>query len=66
MSNEEVQKVKNLIVGTCLEHVSNSKYLGQQVSEDGRSEQEMNKRIGIAKFTFNPPFTKPFSTYAVY
>ena len=50
--NEEVPKVKILIDGTCLEQVRNFKYLGQQISEDGRSEQEIKRRIGIAKTTF--------------
>ena len=50
--NEGVPKVRILIDGTCLEQVRNFKYLGQQISEDGRSEQEIKRRIGIAKTTF--------------
>jgi exonuclease III len=50
--SEEIPKVKILIDGTCLEQVRNFKYLGQQISEDGRSEQEIKRRIGIAKSTF--------------
>ena len=50
--SEEIPNVKILIDGTCLEQVRNFKYLGQQISEDGRSEQEIKRRICIAKSTF--------------
>ena len=48
----EVPKIDIRIDGKPIEQVSSFTYLGQLVTEDGRSEQEIRKRIGIAKSAF--------------
>ena len=50
---ENEKKVNILIDGEPLEQVQKFKYLGTQVTEDGRSETELNSRIGAAKTKFS-------------
>ena len=45
-------KVDIEIEGERLEQVSKFRYLGQMITEDGRSEEEIKKRIGMAKSIF--------------
>ena len=48
---EEVPKVNIKIDGKSLEQVHKFTYLGQQITEDGRSEEEIKRRIAISKPT---------------
>ncbi|GFR91494.1 endonuclease-reverse transcriptase [Elysia marginata] len=41
------------IDGERVEHVANFTYLGHWITEDGRSDQEVKRRIGMAKNTFS-------------
>ncbi|GFR75893.1 catenin (Cadherin-associated protein), alpha 3 [Elysia marginata] len=41
------------IDGERVEQVANFTYLGHWITEDGRSDQEVNRRIGKAKHTFS-------------
>jgi hypothetical protein len=49
----EIPKVYIKIDGKTLDQVHSFIYLGQLFTEDGRSEQEIKRRIGIAKTTFS-------------
>ena len=50
---EEKPKIKTTIDGTDIEQVTHFTYLGQEMTEDGRCETEIKRRIGIAKSTFS-------------
>ena len=41
------------IEGTDILQVPNFPYLGQQITEDGRCEEEIKRRINIVKTTFS-------------
>ena len=47
------QKLSASIEGTDILQVSNFPYLGQQITEDGRCEEEIKRKINIAKTTFS-------------
>jgi len=46
-------KVNLVIGGQCVEQVTKFKYLGSYISEDGRCEEEIRVRIGVAKEAFS-------------
>lgn len=46
-------KVSLVIGGQCVEQVTKFKYLGSYISEDGRCEEEIRVRIGVAKEAFS-------------
>ena len=46
-------KISTTIDGTNIEQVTNFPYLGQKITEDGRCEEEIKRRINIAKTTFS-------------
>ena len=46
------QILSTTIDGTDIEQVTNFPYLGQEITEDGRCEEEIKRRINIAKTTF--------------
>jgi len=46
-------RMKIVIDGKVVEQVDNFAYLGQLVTEDGRTESEVRRRIGIAKNSFD-------------
>src|SRR5271170_6243031 len=46
-------KVNLGIGGQCVEQVTKFKYLGSYISEDGRCEEEIRVRIGVAKEAFS-------------
>ena len=46
-------KINTSIDGTCIEQVAQFPYLGQKITEDGRCEEEIKRRINIAKTTFS-------------
>ena len=50
---EDKPKIKTTIDGIDIEQVTHFTYLGQEMTEDGRCETEIKKRIGIAKSTFS-------------
>jgi len=50
--SELVPKARLLIDGTEVEQVKSFVYLGQLISEDGRSDNEIKKRIHLAKMAF--------------
>ena len=45
-------KVDIKVDGVTLEQVESYQYLGQLITEDGRCEKEIRRRIGIAKTNF--------------
>ena len=49
---EQTPKLNITIDGSNIEQVSNFVYLGHKLTEDGRCEEEIKRRIGIAKTTF--------------
>ena len=52
VSNSEKEKRDILFDKSVLEQVSHYKYLGSWITEDGRCEEEIRTRIGIAKAAF--------------
>ena len=50
---EDKPKISATIDGTDIEQVTNFPYLGQKITEDGRCEEEIKRRISIAKTTFS-------------
>lgn len=46
-------KISTSIDGTDIEQVTDFPYLGQKITEDGRCEEEIKRRISIAKTTFS-------------
>ena len=49
---DDKPRIKTTIDGTDIEQVSHFVYLGHKITEDGRCEEEIKRRIGIAKSTF--------------
>ena len=49
---DDMPKLSASIKGTDILQVSNFPYLGQQITEDGRCEEEIKRKINIAKTTF--------------
>ena len=47
-------------IGTNIEQVTNFPYLGQKITEDGRCEEEIKRRINIAKTTFSKNVQSPY------
>ena len=50
--NKDIPKLKLLINGNEIEQVKSFQYLGALVTEDGRCECELNRRIAVAKNNF--------------
>ena len=50
--NKDIPKLKLLINGNEIERVKSFQYLGALVTEDGKCECELNKRIAVAKNNF--------------
>ena len=50
---DDKPKLRMSIEGTDILQVSNFPYLGQQITKYGRCEEEIKKRINIAKMTFS-------------
>ena len=50
--SKDIPKLKLLINGNEIEQVKSFQYLGALVTEDGRCESELNRRIAIAKNSF--------------
>ena len=50
--NKDIPKLKLLINGNEIEQVKSFQYLGALVTEDGRCECELNRRIAVAKNYF--------------
>ena len=50
---ENKPNINITIDGTDIEQVTNFPYLGQKMTEDGRCEEEIKRRISIAKTTFS-------------
>ena len=50
---DDKPKISTTIDGTDIEQVINFPYLGQKITEDGRCEEEIKRRINIAKTTFS-------------
>ena len=50
---DDKPKISKTIDGTNIEQVTNFPYLGQKITEDGRCEEEIKRRINIAKTTFS-------------
>ena len=51
--NKDIPKLKLLINGNEIEQVKSFQYLGALVTEDGRCECELNRRIAVAKNNFS-------------
>ena len=51
--NKDIPKLKLLINGNEIEQVESFQYLGALVTEDGRCECELNRRIAVAKNNFS-------------
>ena len=51
--NKDIPKLKLLINGNEIEQVKSFPYLGALVTEDGRCECELNRRIAVAKNNFS-------------
>ena len=51
--NKDIPKLKLLINGNEIEQVKSFQYLGGLVTEDGRCECELNRRIAVAKNNFS-------------
>ena len=51
--NKDIPKLKLLINGNEIEQVKSFQYLGALVTEDGRCECELNRRIAVAKKNFS-------------
>ena len=52
ISNKEEQHVNIFVDNEKIEQVRRFKYLGQQITDDGRNVQEVKQRIAIAKSAF--------------
>ena len=53
ITRKEIKPSMNLTIdGTEIDQVTNFPYLGQKITEDGRCEEEIKRRINIAKTTF--------------
>ena len=50
---DDKPKISTSIEGADISQVSNFPFLGQQIAEDGRCEEEIKRRINIAKTTFS-------------
>ena len=50
---DDKPRISTTIDGTNIEQVTNFPYLGQKITEDGRCEEEIKRRINIAKTTFS-------------
>ena len=50
--NKDIPKLKLFINGNEIEQVKSFQYLGALVTEDGRCECELNRRIAVAKNNF--------------
>lgn len=51
--DQSTRPLKILVKGTQLEEVQVYRYLGSLISSDGRDDQEINTRIGMARSAFN-------------
>jgi hypothetical protein len=53
ISKSDARKFEIKVNGQCLEQVSQFKYLGSTITEDGRCQKEVRIRIAMAKEAFN-------------